>query len=446
MKKLRFLKEAQGTLGLALPIVVTQMGQVAMGLIDSLMIGRAGTIPLAASAFANGLIIIFLVFGLGLSSGLAPLIAQVRGEGRDRSCGELLKHSLVLSLGFGILLGATVCLLSLWVQHFGQDAGVAEESKSFLILQGISIVPALVFQSFRQFSEGFQEPYFPVLITMIGLLLNVLCNWLWIYGNWGFPAMGLTGSGWATLTARASMVLMIVVRVYGASRFQAVRSVSSWTRFQRSDFRSILYLGIPTAFQFLFEVGAFASAAIMMGWISASTLAAHQIAISAASLTFMIAMGLSIASSVRCGYAMGRNQWRRVRRIGFGAVSMGALSMGVCGGFFIVFRESIPRFYVDDVDVIHQSAQLLIWAALFQVFDGAQGVCSGVLRGLHDVRVPTLITFIGYWMLSLPLAYVLGFKTSMKGQGIWCALTIGLGFAALCLNMRFHRLTMRRLQ
>lgn len=283
----------------------------------------------------------------------------------------------------------------------------------------------------------------PTFVMLGGVLLNAFLNWILIYGNWGAPAMGLEGAGWATVIARLVMMLVLIAYVLRAPSlrlYQPVRwrAVLHWERFQK-----LLKLGWPVAGQHLFEVSAFAFAAIMMGWISADALAAHQIAITCAAFSFMFVLGLGAATCIRVGHAYGAGQFIRMRRIGWGAIGLAAGIMATFGAIFMIFGKPIAGLFISSPAVVQLTAQLLIVAAVFQIADGVQVTAISASRGLADVRVPAFIAVFAYWVLAVPLGSLLAFKANWGAVGIWTGLATGLGLAAIGLAWRFHAKTRR---
>jgi MATE family multidrug resistance protein len=273
--------------------------------------------------------------------------------------------------------------------------------------------------------------------------LNAFFNWVFVFGHLGFPALGLVGSGCATLLARLSAVVAIAIWLRRSPTFAPVR-LAPWTGWERGRFVHLLKLGVPAGGMLLFEAGAFAASALMMGWLGTVPLAAHQIAIGCAALAFMFPLGLSIAVSLRISKAVGEGRHDAVRAIGFGALATG-LALMICFALLFAFAGRwITAGFTPATDVAALAAQLLAVAALFQLFDGGQVISVGALRGLTDVRVPTVITFVAYWVISLPLGYGLAFHTWMGPLGLWTGLAAGLGSAAFLLAWRFHRLTVAR--
>ncbi len=433
-----WVREARPTLALALPIMAGMVSQMLMGLADTLMVGRVGVVPLAAAAFVNAVAHLPLVFGLGLLSSISVLTAQAFGARRPGEAGETLRHGLILSVSVGLLAALSVFALHPFLNRLGQPPEVVAASGTYLLLFGASLLPGLVGHGCKQFSEALKRPWEPTFILLGGVLLNVLLNWVLIYGHWGMPAMGLEGAGWATVIARSAMALVIlgfVLRAPALRKFQPVRwwVALSWEKFQR-----LVTLGWPVAGQHLFEVSAFAFAAIMMGWISADAIAAHQIAITCAALTFMFALGIGTAVCIRVGHAFGAAQYARIRRISFGGISLGAGVMGLFGVLLMVAGRPIAALFVTSPAVVDLTASLLIVAAVFQVADGIQVVSLSALRGLADVRVPALIAVLAYWVLAVPLGAALAFPGQRGAIGIWIGLAGGLGLAAGALSWRLH--------
>ena len=434
-------KEARATLALALPIVVGQVSQMLMGVVDSVMIGHVGTVPLAASAFAGGVFGVFFLVGIGLLLPVAVLASREHGKGNDAAGAVWLKHGVVLALVASVLEMLAMVGLSAWFHHLGQPPEVVAAVNPFYALIAVSLVPALVFQVFRQFAEALGRPWMPMAIMLGGVALNVFLNWVLIYGHLGAPAFGLAGAGWATLASRVVVLGVIYAWLRGAAEFRAAWPVAWWSGLSGARFREMLHIGVPAAVMLLFETGAFMAAALMMGWISATALAAHQIALSCAAFMFMFPLGLSMAVSMRIGKAVGEGRTQALREIGFGTLAMACVIMSTSAVVFALAGPWLAHAFVDDPAVIALAAKLLVVAAIFQLFDGGQVVGSGALRGLADVKVPAAITFVSYWLLALPVAYVFGLHTTLGAVGVWIGLAMGLAVAAVLLGLRFARLT-----
>ena len=443
--------ELRATLALAFPIVVGQVGQMLMGITDSVMIGQVGTVPLAASAFANSVVGVVFVVGIGLLLPVAVFTARAHGAREPRECAEYLRHGVALAGAVGAVAVLLLALAVANLDRFGQPPEVAAEAGPYLLLIAFSLVPAFFFQVFKQYAEALGHPWAPMVILLGCVGLNAFLNWVFIYGHLGAPAWGLAGAGVATLIARVVACALLVAWL---ARKPDVRR--EWPGVAAADdapnpawnaalgggrLREMLHLGVPAAGQWLFEAGAFTAAAWMMGWLGTVPLAAHQIALSCAGFTFMFALGLSSAASVRLSTAVGAGERARLRPIGFGALAAGFTVMAAFGVVFALGGALIARGFTPEGEVVALAARLLLVAAFFQVLDGGQVIGAGALRGLGDVRVPTAITFVAYWVVSLPAGYLLAFHTRLGAVGVWVGLAAGLGCAALLLGWRFQRLT-----
>jgi multidrug resistance protein, MATE family len=433
----RVVSEARATLLLAVPIILGQVSQMLMGAIDSLMIGQVGTVPLAASAFAGSVFGFFYVSGLGLCMPVAVLVSRAHGAGQAKECGEWLRHGLTVATFSGLVAMVAMELLGTQLGRLGQPPEVVAAAQPFFSLIALSLVPALAFQAFRQFAESLGRPWLPMVIMMSGVVLNVGLNWVLIYGHLGLPAMGLAGAGVATLTARCVDLLLLWILLRTQRSLRPSWPARWWWRLEWVRLQEILRIGVPAAGQLVFEVGAFTVAAWMMGRLGTVPLAAHQIALSCASMTFMFPLGLSMAAGMRVSQALGAGHRELVRPIGFGALGMACAVMGSFALVFWLAGPVIARCYVDDAAVVTLAAQLLAVAALFQLFDGGQVVGSGLLRGMADMKVPTVITFVAYWCIMLPMAYWWGVHAG-NPVGVWRALAFGLAGAAMLLAWRFY--------
>lgn len=434
-------REMRPTLALAAPIVIGQVSQIAMNVTDSVMIGQVGTVPLAASAFAGTVFALFFVLGLGLLAPVAVLVSHARGADDAERSRLLLKHGVGLALGFSVLEVLVMAMVGTQLHRFGQPPEVVATVGPYFLIIAFSLIPTLVFHVLRQYAESQGHPWWPMSIMTGTLLLNVVLNWLLIYGHGGFPALGLTGAGWATLFARLAGVVAIVWWLWRSEALAAFWP-SRWLHGHvRSLYAEILKLGVPASGQLLFECGAFTAAALIVGFLGAVPLAAHQIALSCAGTTFMFTLGLSTAASMRVGQAAGAGEPDRVRAIGFGAQLIGVVMMSAFAVVFVFAGEWLAERFVDDRPVVTLAVQLLVVAAIFQVFDGAQVIGAGVLRGLKDVRIPTFITFVAYWVIALPAGYLLGVRWGYGATGVWVSLALGLGFAGVFLGLRFAYLT-----
>lgn len=427
---------------IAYPVMLSQLGHILVGVADSVMVGALGTEPLAAVSLANSLISLGLMFGIGVSIAITPLVAAADGGDTRYEPGQIFRHGLVINTVAGLVLGGVLMSSTTLLPWLDQPPRVVVLTVPYLIITAASLLPFMIFQTFRQYAEGLSFTRTAMLITLSANLLNVLLNYLLIYGYAGFPTLGLNGAGVATLLSR-------VVMAGGMAWYVARSPWFRWSplrlRFlQKTLVRKMLHIGVPTGFQYIFEVSAFSLASIMMGWLGTRALAAHQIALNLAAVSYMVATGLAAAATVRVGNQLGKRDMPNLRRVGWSALLMSVGLMGASAGVFLVFNHALPTLYIDEEPVIEIAASLLVIAAFFQLSDGIQAVALGLLRGMADVKIPTLITLVAYWGVGLPIAYLLAFSLGWGASGVWLGLLISLTVAAVLLVRRFWRLSTRR--
>ena len=428
----------KNTVKLAYPIIIGQLGIIMMGVVDSVMVGEVGAVPLAGASLGNSLFILIFIIGLGVAMTVTPLIAILVGANRFPECGVYFRQSLIVNIILGLILMFITFICSDFFEHFNQPPEVAAQATSYAKIIALSILPAMLFHTYKQFIEGFSVMKPAMIIAITANLINVFANWVLIYGNLGMPALGLDGAGWATFSSRVFMAFVIMIYVRNNNYFKQFDISFHFKNVNFPVIKKIISVGLPSGFQYFFEVGAFSFAVIMVGWLGTKQLAAHQIAINLASISFMAVLGISAAGGIRVGNAVGQQDIKEIRRAGFTAIFLGTAIMATAGLIFISFNKFLPTLYIDDPRVISYASSLLIIAALFQLSDGVQGVGIGILRGLTDVRIPTVITFVAYWVIGLPVAYLLGFILDFGVQGVWVGLLTGLTASATMLTLRFN--------
>ena len=440
-----YKQHIKNTASLAFPVIVGQLGHVMMGVVDSFMLGKGGAVPLAASAIANGLFFLIFVIGLGITFAISPLVAISSGAKRQNDFNNILQQSLFSNIIIGILLTVVIFLIADFINYLNQPKEVAAQAIIFLKIIGLSMVPLMIFQTFKQFIEGMSIMIPAMVISILANIVNYFGNWIFVFGNLGFPRLGLTGSGYSTLITRIFMAAVLLFYVMNAGHFKEYNLSLLVKRIDFNLIRKILRLGFPSGVQYFFEIGAFSFSAIMIGWLGTKALAAHQIAINLASITYMSATGISSAAAIRVGNAVGSENIIETRRSGFSALILTVLMMSFFALMFIMFNNFFPSLYIEDGSVVSIASSLLIIAAFFQIFDGSQAVGLGMLRGLMDVRIPTIITFIAYWILMIPAGFILGFEMKLGIQGIWIGYILGLAFSAILLNFRFHLISKQKI-
>jgi MATE family multidrug resistance protein len=436
-------REYRINIRLAAPVILSQVGHVFVGVADSVMIGQFGAEPLGAASLANSIFNVLMIFGVGITVAITPLVAKAHSERNIERVAQFLKHGVISALVVSIPLLIAVLQTDRFLFDIGQPTDIVRMAIPYLAILTWSFIPLMLFQAFRQFTEGYSMTLPPMVISISANLINIFLNYILIYGKWGLPELGLNGAGYATLISRIIMFIAMAAFVWKTPAFMKVREKVKETAFEWDYIRRIFKVGVPTGLQSLFEFGAFSAAVFMMGWIGKNTLAAHQIAINLSSITFMFCSGIATAASIRVGNQYGLKNKPLLRTAAFTNMKMGAFVMGVFALVFILFGRFLSSLYVEETEVIQIAAQLLMVSAAFQLSDGLQVISLGALRGLEDVKIPAFITFVAYWIIGLPVGYYLAFTLDLKGTGIWIGLAIGLTAAASLLIWRFNSLSQR---
>ncbi len=413
-------------LALAVPVVAAELGWVAMGTVDTMMVGRVSAEAIGAVSLGTALFLAVAIFGMGLLLGLDTLVSQAFGAGRIDDCHRCFFQGVYLSLALAPVLMLVVYLLVHMLGAWGTDPEVAALTVPYVEKVTWSLLPLLLYASFRRYLQamGLVQPVMFVLIT--ANVVNAIVNWLLIFGNWGAPTLGVVGAGWATFISRSYMAggLLLYILYNDHRRRTGLFSVSF--AFDPSRMRELLTLGFPAAAQITLELGVFAVATALAGRLDSVSLAAHQIALTAASITFMVPLGVSSAGAVRVGQALGRGEPRAAGHAGWMALILGAGFMALSALCFLSFRSQILRAFTSDEAVLTAGVSLLFVAAFFQLFDGIQVVATGILRGAGDTRTPMLSNLVGHWFLGLPIGVTLCFILDWGVVGLWIGLSIGL--------------------
>ena len=425
---------------LAYPVMLSQLGHVTMGVADNIMVGNLGAANLAGAGLANVAFNFLLLFGIGVSYAITPLVSTADGERDDTKIASILKHGLLINLCNSLILVVIVLIGMNVLYHINQPPEVVVLSIPYLSIITFSLIPILVFQTFRQFTEGLSLTRIAMIIVITANVVNIGLNYLLIYGHGGFPALGLNGAGYATLTSRILMAVVFAGYVYLAPRFKKFRNGFSIGNYSKALLNKMLHIGIPAGMQFIFEVAAFDFSLVMMGWLGTQALAAHQIAINLATISYMTTSGLAAAATIRVSHFLGKKDFSNLRQSAYSLLGVALLIMTAWAIFFIVGRNFLPLLYVHDAEVIAIAGPLLVIAGFFQLSDGAQVVCIGALRGLQDVKIPSLLIFISYWIIGLPLGYLLAFVLGWGAIGIWLGLLLGLTLTATAMFLRFKKL------
>ena len=430
----------QSTVALAGPIVISQLGHTLVQTMDTIIIGHyAGTISLAAVSLVHSVFMVVLVIGLGIAYGLTPLIAQENGKSNYQECARLLSNSLWLNIVSAILLFLLIYFGSMFaMQHAQQDPEVVATAKPYLLILSLSILPLMIFQTFKQFAEGLGFTKQAMKITIWGNVLNIIIAVILVKGVFGIAPLGVKGVGIATLIDRVLMMIVMIWYVFRSHNFKSYLQYFSVKFINFSKIRNVVKIGLPVALQYVFEIGAFAVAAIMAGQLGSIEQAAHQTAITLVAMTYMMAGGIASATTIKVGNSFGKKNYIRLQKFAHASYHLVIIFMLFFAIIFTLFNQYLPYLITSDAKVIVLAAQLLIIAGIFQIFDGAQVVGLGSLRGIGDVNIPTFITFFAYWLIGLPFSYLLGIYFNLGINGIWYGLTLGLFTSSVLMYFRFQ--------
>ena len=437
---------------LAAPVMLGMLGHTFVSFVDNIMVGQIGTAELAAVSLGNSFIFIAMSVGIGFSTAITPLVAEADSADNFDQAKSTFKHGLFLCTVLGIVLFLGVFFAKPLMYLMKQPEEVVELAIPYLDLAAFSLIPLIVFQALKQFSDGMSMTRYPMYATLIANIVNVILNYLLIFGKFGLPELGIVGAAYGTVISRLIMLAYLWWLLANKERTKVLVTNIKFFVLEKLMLQKLINLGAPSAMQMLFEVAIFTAAIWLSGLLGKNAQAANQIALNLSTMTFMVAMGLSVASMIRVGNQKGLQKFKELRRIAFSIFLLGILLAIFFGTVFFLFHKSLPKIYVDftdatnyadNLEVVSIASQLLFAAAIFQISDTIQVVVLGALRGLQDVKIPTIITFISYWVIGFPISYFLG-KASMYGSfGIWLGLLAGLSTAAILLYMRFNYLTLK---
>lgn len=445
-----YTKEFSYNWRLAAPVIMGMLGHTIVGLVDNLMVGQLGAAELAAVSLGNSFFFVAMSIGIGFSTAITPLVAEADSEHNFAKGKSAFKHGFVLCSILAIVLFALILLAKPLMYMMNQPQEVVVLALPYLDIIAISLVPLIIFQALKQFSDGMSLTKFPMYATIIANVINVFFNYVLIFGVWGFPKMGVVGAGIGTLIARFVMIMLMWYFLNRLEKTKAYVKDLKLFVLEHSMLKKINSLGLPSALQMLFEVGLFTAAIWLSGTLGKNPQAANQIALNLSSMTFMIATGLSVTAMIRVGNQKGLKRPVELRRIATSIFIMGLALAILFALIFLIFNNVLPTFYLDLNDLTHFAdnqnvveiaSSLLIIAALFQISDSTQVVFLGALRGLQDVKIPTLITFFAYWIIGFPVSYFLGDASKYGSSGIWIGLLAGLTASSIFLYIRFNYLS-----
>ena len=445
-----YTKEFNYNWKLAAPVMLGMLGHTFVSFVDNIMVGQLGTAELAAVSLGNSFMFIAMSLGIGFSTAITPLIAEADSEQNFIKGKSSFKHGLFLCTLLGVLLFLLVFFAKPLMYLMKQPDEVVLLAIPYLDLVAFSLIPLIVFQGFKQFSDGLSMTKHPMYATILANIINIVLNYVLIFGKFGFPQLGIVGAAYGTLISRFIMLGYLWYLLKNKEKSKEFVTNVKFFVLDKLMLKKIINLGAPSAMQMFFEVAIFTAAIWLSGLLGKNPQAANQIALNLSSMTFMVAMGLSVASMIRVGNQKGLQKYFELRRIAFSLFIMGILFAFLFALIFLVFHNVLPKIYVDfdDVEnfidnkeVVQIASKLLLAAAIFQISDSIQVIVLGALRGLQDVKIPTIITFISYWLIGFPVSWFLGKEDAYGSFGIWLGLLAGLSTAAILLYIRFNYLT-----
>lgn len=442
----KYTSEFHYNFQLAIPVMIGHLGHVLVGLADNIMVGRLGAAPLAAVSLGNSFVFIAFSLGIGFSLAITPLIAEADGEKNLDKGRKLFQHSLILCAILGLTMFLILLIASPIMRYMDQPPEVVTLAMPYLEIVALSMIPLMIFQAYKQFTDGMAKTKYGMHATLLANIVNVILNFVLIYGLWIFPRLELVGAAYGTLISRFVMMIFMIWILNSRDKFKPYFKWLRLDEIKKQLFGKIINLGFPTAMQMLFEVGVFTAAIWLAGTMGTIDQAANQIALNLSSMTFMIAVGLGVAATIRVGNQKGLRNFSELRRVSLSIFLQVFIIECVFALAFIALKDFLPMVYIDNDAVVNTAASLLLIAGLFQLSDGFQVVVLGALRGLQDVKIPTYITFVAYWIVGFPICYILGKVLGYGSQGIWIGLLAGLSVSAVLLYLRFNYLTKKLIE
>ena len=429
---------------LAYPIVLSGVGLSIVQFFDTLMVGQVNKESLAGVAFASAIIIIFLVFGQGMGMAQTPLVGQAFARKETKRVASIFQNAILQNIFIGIFIVLMLMIMLPFLHYFGQEEEVIRYAKPYFIATALSLLPAQIFLAFRHFMEGVGNTKITMIIIISANILNIILNYVFIFGKFGCPAMGAFGAGLATLVARTLMPIAYVVFILTNKKYRRYTFFFKKSNLQLYMQKNILRLGFPIAVRQTLECFAFSMITIMMGWFSTVVLASYQIALTFFTMTFQISCGVASATTILVSHSYGRKDYDAIREQAKTGVGLSVATMTVFGTIFILFPDFITSMFTDDIEVIKQAAPLFLIAGIFQVIDGTQVTLLGALRGMNDVNKPMKYSLFGYILIALPLAYLLGFVFKLGPCGTFSGIAIGLLVSAILYKKRLKTIIINK--
>ncbi|WP_394344687.1 MATE family efflux transporter [Flavobacterium restrictum] len=446
----QYIKEFSYNIRLAYPVILGMLGHTLIGIVDNFMVGNLGSTELAAVSLGNSFIFIALSIGIGFSTAITPLVAEADAEKDDKKIRTTFHHGLLLCtiLGVGLFILTVLSKQIMYFMH--QPKAVADLAAPYIDWVAFSLIPVIIYQGYKQFADGLSQTKYSMYAIFMANVVHIFFNYVLIYGFWIFSKMGILGAALGTVISRIMMVVFMDLLLRKNAAFQRYFQNFSFKEIRKSVLRKIINLGLPSAMQMLFEVTLFTAAIWLSGSLGKNNQAANQIALTLASSTFMVAMGLSVTAMIRVSHSKGMGDFKNLIVVARSIFLLAIILETFFGVVFVVFHNYLPHLFlnmtdasqsIDNQEIILITAQLLLVAAVFQISDGIQVVVLGALRGLQDVKIPMYITFVAYWVVGFPISFYLGTYTHLAAVGVWIGLLAGLSTAAVFLYIRFVILT-----
>lgn len=445
-----YTKEFSYNLKLSIPVILGLVGHTLVGMIDNIMVGNLDPINLAAVSLGNSYVFIAMSIGIGFSAAITPIVAEAHSEGNQNKLKKSFINGFILCLILGTVLYALVLVLKNTLIYLDQPAEVVQLALPYIDIVAISLIPLLLFQALKQYTDGLSRTIYPMYATVVANIINVIINYILIFGMLGFPKLGIIGAAIGTLISRIIMFVFLFYMLMDKKIIYNYMSDLKSFIYDKFMIEEILSLGFPTSLQMFFEVGLFTSAIWLSGLLGEIPQSANQIVLNISSMTFMVASGLSVSAAIRAGNQKGLKNYQELKRISLSILLLGIYFASFFALGIYILRDYLPYIYIDinnqenlieNIELVKIASKLFIIVAIFQLFDSAQVIILGTLRGMQDVKIPTIIVFIAYWIVGFPISFILGDESSMAETGIWIGLLCGLLFSSVFLYWRFLYLT-----
>ncbi|MGL5112440.1 MAG: MATE family efflux transporter [Flavobacterium sp.] len=446
----QYTKEFSYNIKLAYPVVLGMLGHTLIGFVDNYMVGNLGSTELAAVSLGNSFIFLAMSLGIGFSTAITPLVAEADAEKNTKKIRTTFHHGLLLCTVLGVVLFVLTVLSKQLMYLMGQPEEVVVLAAPYIDWVAFSLIPVVIYQGYKQFADGLSQTKYSMYAITFAVVLNIFFNYLLIYGIWIFPKLGIIGAALGTVISRIFMVVFMHYIMKRNTVMKRYFKNFTFKEIKKSILAKIINLGLPSSMQMLFEVTLFTAAIWLSGTLGKNNQAANQIALTLASSTFMVAMGLNVTAMIRVGHSKGMADFKGLIVVARSIFILTIILETFFAVLFIVFHKFLPYLFLntedatqwaDNQEIVLVTAKLLIVAAFFQISDGIQVVVLGALRGLQDVKIPMYITFVAYWVIGFPISFYLGKYTELQATGIWIGLLAGLTAAAVFLYIRFARLT-----